>query len=656
MRLKFFTNLNSCLLIGVCLALGATLWWSQRALERPVQLMERYLELSQRFEQDVAGAIRDYLAQGDAVRHSEALHALDALAGDLDGLPPSVADPLRPSLDELRQFTAGELLAAGKLAADPEGLLLQSERELSSLLLKLADYAADGEPAAAQGYARPLFDSARHLQRLGHARAKLVRSARSELAGDVERELAALERLAVQLQELPLLGVQAREASASDSFAALLGLNSAAASQTQAEDQGVALKRELLSLIRRYPQELARTRSLIAEREALGQATTQRVAALQQALAAVQPLVRGEHARIQQEVRLMQGLMIGLILLIALLVDMLQRRLARVLGHLAPALCAWAAGDFTGSVRLGMKTRELLDIEDSLNQLRAFLIQLAGGMRSHAEEIAASSRSLAELNGGLHSGAEHQAAETGMIRASLGELDSTIQTVVDYAGLAAEASRGAERAVEQGQQLIARSLEGLHALVGEVRGNARSTERLAAETAGIGQVLGVIRGIAEQTNLLALNAAIEAARAGESGRGFAVVADEVRSLALRTTAATGEIQQLIGRLQQSAAESVEAMHQQVAHAEDTADQARIADQALQQIVDSIREIAAMAGRIAEATAQQGQAVAEIREHGERIHQQGTQNLQRIGHSRSQGDALMALGERLRGAVQRLRLE
>ncbi|ODS22952.1 hypothetical protein AB835_11400 [Candidatus Endobugula sertula] len=60
----------------------------------------------------------------------------------------------------------------------------------------------------------------------------------------------------------------------------------------------------------------------------------------------------------------------------------------------------------------------------------------------------------------------------------------------------------------------------------------------------------IINTISEQTNSLALNAAIEAARAGEAGRGFAVVADEVRALAQRAGEASGEIAELVKKIDQ----------------------------------------------------------------------------------------------------------
>ena len=116
MRLKLLTNLNTALLVAVCLALGATLWWSQHALERPFLLMERYVNLSQQFQNQVARDIEDYLASGDALRLSDATTALDTLKTELGPLPPALASALRPSLESLSAYSNSELLAAGKFS------------------------------------------------------------------------------------------------------------------------------------------------------------------------------------------------------------------------------------------------------------------------------------------------------------------------------------------------------------------------------------------------------------------------------------------------------------------------------------------------------------------------------------------------------------
>jgi methyl-accepting chemotaxis protein len=648
MRLKLLTNLNTLLLVAVCVALGATLWWSQKALERPYLLMERYLGLSQQFQNKVARNIEDYLASGDALRLSSASQTIDDLQKELGELPPALAETLRPSLSNLSDFSKTDLLAAGKLAGDPQALLLQAERELSASLDQLSQYAS-----ANAGYLAPLLTASQHLGKLSLARDKLVSSGRSELAADVEREVANIRAQAALLDALPLLGVTASSESNTDDFAAMMGLENT--EKAVAEDAGVGFKRELNSLLTRYPAELARTRDQIQKRADLSTATHLKIADVQQAIAGLEPVVRAQHGQIQGEVRLMQGVMIGLILLIALLIDTLQRKLARTLTNLAPALSTWAEGDFSQDIQLGKTNRELHDIEASLNRLRAYLVALVGTIRLNAEQVAGSSRTLAELSNDLHSGAEHQAGDTALIRDSLGELEATIQQVAGDASQAAEASRDAGLAVEHGQKVIGLSLTGLHALVDEVQGNAQMIEHLAEESATIGGVLTVIRSIADQTNLLALNAAIEAARAGEMGRGFAVVAEEVRSLAQRTAGATSEIQTLIAGLQTAARQSVEGMRAQVEHAEATANQAQAADGALDKIVGAIQTISDTAVRIADVTAQQSGAVSEIRDHSERIHQLGGDNLLRIGEGREQGENLLVLGGRLHTAVQAFRV-
>ena len=653
MRLKLLTNLNTLLLVAVCLALAATLWWSQQALERPFLLMERYLGLSQQFQNKVARNIEDYLASGDALRLSDANSALDTIKSQLTPLPPALADALRPSLENLSTYSNTELLAAGKLAGEPQALLLQAERELGASLEQLGQYANDATPNEARAYLPLLLTASQHLARLSLARDKLVSSGRSELAGDMERELDNIQLQARQIDTLPLLGVSSKSASGTDDFAAMMGLDSAETAKD--EDAGIGLKRELNSLLSRYPAELKRTQNQIEQRSQLSTATHLKLDAVQRAIAELEPVVRAEHGQIQNEVRLIQGLMIGLILLIALLIDTLQRKLARVLTYLAPLLSTWAEGDFSRDIQLGKTNRELRDIEASLNRLRSYLVNLVGTLRLNAEQVAGSSQTLAELSSGLHSGAERQAGDTAQIRDALGELEATISQVASDASQAADASRSAGLAVAQGQRVIGQSLTGLHALVGEVQGNAQTIERLAEESATIGGVLTVIRSIADQTNLLALNAAIEAARAGEMGRGFAVVAEEVRSLAQRTAGATNEIQTLIGGLQLAARQSVEGIRAQVSHAQATAQQAQDADGALDEIVDAIATISTTAVRIADVTAQQTGAVSEIRDHSERIHVLGDENLQRIGIARDQSQQLLTLGSELNTAVQAFRV-
>lgn len=649
MRLKSLTTLNTLLLVAICFALGATLWWSERALERPYQLMGQYLSLSQRFQHQVADNIQTYLSSGDALRHKAALTELEGLAADVSALPGPFANRLQPSLEQLHQFAATELLAAGKLAGDPQGLLLQAEREIAGVLEQLHRYAAQGQHEAVTLYQQPLFEASRQLLRLSHARAKLTASGNGELAAEVEQALQAITKEAQTLQALPLLGVASAQTSGASTFAALLDLDEQAPAQT-AEDQGIAFKRDLSSLLKRYPGELQRTRGLIEQRLKLMDSTEQKVASLQMALDDLEPEIRAEHGRIQAEVRLIQGTIIALILLVALAIDRLQRQLTRSLGQLAPALSAWAGGDFEKPIDIRSKTPELVEIGTSLNQLRSYLLTLVGTLRQHAQEVTGNSRSLAEMSNDLHQGASRQSSDTAQIRDALGELEATIQDVATSADQTAEAGRAAGHAVTQGQQVIGRSLTGLHGLVSEVQSNALAIERLADETGTIGKVLTVIRSIAEQTNLLALNAAIEAARAGEQGRGFAVVADEVRTLAQRTSGATEEIQLLIGSLQTAAHQSVQAMRIQVNHAEETAQLAETADSALNQIVVTIGSIEQMAAQIALATAQQSEAVSEIRGHSERIHQLGDSNLTHISRGREQSEQMLHLASELNQAT------
>jgi len=135
--------------------------------------------------------------------------------------------------------------------------------------------------------------------------------------------------------------------------------------------------------------------------------------------------------------------------------------------------------------------------------------------------------------------------------------------------------------------------------------------KLGDQAEGIGRIMAVISDIADQTNLLALNAAIEAARAGEAGRGFAVVADEVRKLAEKTMAATKEVGDAIGGIQEGTRKNMNNVDRSVTTIGEATDLANQSGEALNAIVHLVERTSDQVRAIAAASEQQSAASEEI---------------------------------------------
>lgn len=171
--------------------------------------------------------------------------------------------------------------------------------------------------------------------------------------------------------------------------------------------------------------------------------------------------------------------------------------------------------------------------------------QISHKLENGAEQLASASSQVADTAHALSEGSSEQAASLEQTAATLEEMSAAISGT-------ARLTRGAQELMNENISKSARSLKALVDLT-------RNVDKIEDDSGEIGDVIKMIDDIAFQTDLLALNASVEAARSGEAGSGFAVVANEVRNLAVRTTRAAENTQQLLEGMVKRIAEGAEAL-------------------------------------------------------------------------------------------------
>ena len=257
--------------------------------------------------------------------------------------------------------------------------------------------------------------------------------------------------------------------------------------------------------------------------------------------------------------KMQQDLIVQLLLLSAALILstwLLARwMIQRPLESVTRQLHLLAEGDLTTHSQF-KSNDEFGQLAQELDLTSDALRLMIRGISTNAVRLTAAANTLTETAHSQAAAAEETTVQAHTVAAAGEELSVNAKT------MAASATQITDSTIK-----VSSSIEGMSDSIREVSKNcakeseiarkadsqARETQQLMAKldesARQIGKVVELINRIAEQTNLLALNATIEAASAGEAGRGFAVVANEVKELARQSAAATEDIRQQVGFIQ-----------------------------------------------------------------------------------------------------------
>jgi methyl-accepting chemotaxis protein len=188
---------------------------------------------------------------------------------------------------------------------------------------------------------------------------------------------------------------------------------------------------------------------------------------------------------------------------------------------------------------------ELKESVDSLADGTAVIASASEGVMASVDETSSAVNEISVAIEQVTRNLDHLAGIVHQSASAMEEINSTISSVEQNAGISHEVSSQVKSQADESLQVVSETINSLAEIQTSVGLSYDAIKRLSENSNRIENIVSVINDITKRTNLLALNASIIAAQAGEYGKSFGVVADEIRNLSLQTGHSTGEITGII---------------------------------------------------------------------------------------------------------------
>ncbi len=213
---------------------------------------------------------------------------------------------------------------------------------------------------------------------------------------------------------------------------------------------------------------------------------------------------------------------------------------------------------------IGKMKQAFNDTQDALKNIIGTLRDTSDGLLSASNTMSSGTQATANGVDGVSSASQDLAnTSTAMaqdvtdISGNVAELGSIMErsaasasTLTDASAEIGNVTKEGNKVVEELADINTKSLAAFQSIFDAIAAVEKSSDEISSASE-------MISSIANQTNLLSLNASIEAARAGDAGKGFAVVADEIRQLSDQSKESVDQINEILGRLQESTNGAIE---------------------------------------------------------------------------------------------------
>lgn len=634
-------NLSITLFILFAVATGT---WGWKELDRPYQLYQQFQATKSHFDLDVRLLLERYLSSGNAELLQQAENNLgDINSKQFEWLPKDK----KASLDLAISRVKKEILttrSAGKLAADPQALLINNERERKGDISQLLSYtklATPSQSALKSAYLEKLALLSMALNDLTENRQRYFLSHDRNIQEQMIKSNARFSEAVAETSKLPRLGIFEEVDEDSLSF-------------DEPEEIGTLSIDSLQSLSKRYTKELENTLALGTRMSESSNRLKQSAENLQNLLSNFSEHIDYLKSQISQKVMWMMIVSIAITLSLLTFLFVLQNKSSIFLVQIEHFFHNLILGRYGQSIESPGPFEETTSVKASALKLQEHLSTLIDQLTDQSCSVTDASQKTQNIAAEAVALSNQQSVISDQVAVATAQLTSSFKEVADSAGNASNAAYKADEATSSARQQLAAAFNSTQQLTANILAMEETIKRLEVSGNNIGSVISVIQNVAEQTNLLALNAAIEAARAGEKGRGFAVVADEVRELASRTTESTNEIKTIINELITVSSEATANMEQQREGATLCLKQTQQAEQAIEPVINAVQKITSINAGIASATEEQHVTINSIANSTQEIKEQAGRVSCNIESVKNSGESLVLVSENLNSMIGKLK--